>query len=207
MVCSTTGDGDPPDNATKFARFLKKQPDGSLAHLQNTMLGTPPARAQDSNCSHLTHAYTHTLVDPALGDTNYENFANGGKRISARVKELGAREFYPRGVADDAVGLHLVVDPWLEGLWAALAAALGVAATDAPPAPTTAAVVEAPPAAVAAVAEPARPSYGSPPALPEPAFPDGKVVGVIRLPSPYLSVRTVRAHLGKGGVAHHGAAG
>jgi sulfite reductase alpha subunit-like flavoprotein len=41
MVCSTTGDGDPPDNAAKFARFLKRQPDGALAHLQYTLLGPP----------------------------------------------------------------------------------------------------------------------------------------------------------------------
>ena len=208
MVCSTTGDGDPPDNATKFARFLKKQPDGSLAHLQYTMLGTDGSPARSSPSPSLLVPQPHPRPRPrdlaprpsprsptspsALGDTNYENFANGGKRISARVKELGAREFYPRGVADDAVGLHLVVDPWLEGLWPALATALGVAATDAPPAPTTAVVVEASalPAAAAPVVEPARPTYGgSPPALPEPAFPDGKVVGVIRLPSPYLSVR------------------
>ena len=134
----------------------------------------------------------------ALGDTNYENFANGGKRISVRCKELGAREFYPRGVADDAVGLHNVVDPWLVGLWPALHAALGAAAPAVDSARTLEpALVESEVAAATVADGVSGPAAAKadwevlavPPALPEPAFPDGKIVGVVRLPTPYLQVQ------------------
>jgi hypothetical protein len=135
----------------------------------------------------------------ALGDTNYENFAQGGKRIGARVKELGAREFYPRGVADDAVGLAQVVDPWLEGLWAAIAAAVGApsrAPMASPPPPSTTAAAHLPPVDQLHVSPAATPApwqaLASPPPLPEPAFPDGKVLGVIRLPTSYLEVACPR---------------
>ncbi|KAG0175403.1 hypothetical protein DFQ28_007066 [Apophysomyces sp. BC1034] len=92
FVTSNTGDGDPPDNGLKLWRFLRrqKQPD-YLAHARVTILG--------------------------LGDTNYSNFNNTGKRLERKAKELGATVFYPKGLADDAEGLELVVDPWIEKLW------------------------------------------------------------------------------------------
>ncbi|XP_046851855.1 methionine synthase reductase-like isoform X2 [Xenia sp. Carnegie-2017] len=56
----------------------------------------------------------------SLGDTNYTNFCNCSKNLNSRLLELGATHFYPPGFADDAVGLELVVEPWIEGLWPAL---------------------------------------------------------------------------------------
>uniref|UniRef100_A0A2K6EFC8 Methionine synthase reductase n=1 Tax=Propithecus coquereli TaxID=379532 RepID=A0A2K6EFC8_PROCO len=50
----------------------------------------------------------------------YTYFCNGGKVIDKRLQELGARHFYDTGHADDCVGLELVVEPWIAGLWAAL---------------------------------------------------------------------------------------
>lgn len=41
---------------------------------------------------------------PALGDTNYANFCNCGKTIERRLQELGAKQFYATGYADDGVG-------------------------------------------------------------------------------------------------------
>eukprot|EP00058_Branchiostoma_floridae_P027416 XP_002612907.1 hypothetical protein BRAFLDRAFT_282133 [Branchiostoma floridae] len=101
FVCSTTGDGDPPDNATKFFRRLKKKtlPSDHLAHLNFAVLG--------------------------LGDSNYTNFCNCPKTLDKRLQELGAKPFYPTGYADDAVGLEIVVDPWIEGLWTAVRKQLG----------------------------------------------------------------------------------
>ncbi|XP_010170006.2 methionine synthase reductase [Antrostomus carolinensis] len=55
-----------------------------------------------------------------LGDSEYTFFCNGGKTVDRRLQELGAQRFYDTGLADDCVGLELVVDPWIDGLWLAL---------------------------------------------------------------------------------------
>uniref|UniRef100_A0A8D2AXB8 Methionine synthase reductase n=1 Tax=Sciurus vulgaris TaxID=55149 RepID=A0A8D2AXB8_SCIVU len=96
LVVSTTGTGDPPDTARKFVKEIqdKTLPADFLAHLRYGLLG--------------------------LGDSEYTYFCNGGKIIDKRLQELGARHFYDTGHADDCVGLELVVEPWIAGLWAAL---------------------------------------------------------------------------------------
>ncbi|KAG0198300.1 hypothetical protein BGX33_012437, partial [Mortierella sp. NVP41] len=95
FVVSTTGDGDPPDNSTKFWRHLRKLKGVGLTKAKYTILG--------------------------LGDTNYDNFCQTAKRLDTRLQELGATSFYPRGLADDATGLEETVDPWIKNLWPALA--------------------------------------------------------------------------------------
>ncbi|NWS56710.1 MTRR reductase, partial [Chunga burmeisteri] len=96
IVISTTGTGDPPDTACKFVKKIKDTtlPPDHFAHLQYGLLG--------------------------LGDSEYTFFCNGGKIVDRRLQELGAQHFYNTGLADDCVGLELVVDPWIDGLWLAL---------------------------------------------------------------------------------------
>lgn len=96
LVVSTTGDGEVPNTALKFWKKLRKIPRTGprLQHLRYSILG--------------------------LGDTNYTNFCNGGKLFDQQFTELGAQAFYPCAWADDAVGLELTVEPWIEGLWPAL---------------------------------------------------------------------------------------
>ncbi|KAI8988357.1 hypothetical protein BDF20DRAFT_910855 [Mycotypha africana] len=95
LVTSNTGDGDAPDNSLKFWRFLRRNKDASyFANTKFTVLG--------------------------LGDTNYSNFNNTGKKIEKKFKSLGAQVFYEKGLADDAEGLEITVDPWIEKLWEVL---------------------------------------------------------------------------------------
>ncbi|KAE9037276.1 Methionine synthase reductase [Phytophthora rubi] len=107
IVCSTTGNGDPPDNCGKFWRYVKRrtQPSDMLAKLRYTVLG--------------------------LGDTNYDKFCFMGKSIEKRMRELGAQSFYEFGAADEAMGLEDSVEPWLNGLWAAFDEASGAASESA----------------------------------------------------------------------------
>ncbi|KAJ1770813.1 hypothetical protein IW140_002498 [Coemansia sp. RSA 1813] len=109
FVVSTTGDGDPPDNSARFWRALKKT-----------------ARDEQATYSHLRYAIL------GLGDTNYSNFCNTAQRLDKQLGEAGATAFYPTGLADDATGLEEVVEPWIEGLWPALAKELGSSDSSAP---------------------------------------------------------------------------
>ncbi|KAM4606184.1 methionine synthase reductase isoform 2-T3 [Polymixia lowei] len=106
FIVSTTGDGEPPDSTLHFVKRIKQK--------------TLPTEQYEHLC--------YALL--ALGDTNYANFCNCGKTIDSRLQELGAKRFYATGHADDGVGLELVVDPWLEGLWEAIAGALSKMASD-----------------------------------------------------------------------------
>ena len=66
IICSTTGNGDSPENASLFWRKIKKRtlPD---TYFQNT----------------------HYFV-VGLGDTNYDRYCHMGKNIDRRMKELGS---------------------------------------------------------------------------------------------------------------------
>ncbi|KAI9554070.1 hypothetical protein GHT06_019342 [Daphnia sinensis] len=91
-----TGDGDPPENAGIFWRKIRSKnlDNDYLCHLEYALLG--------------------------LGDTNYTTFLGYPKSVEKQLQKLGAKQFYKSGWADDAVGLEIVVDPWIENLWPAL---------------------------------------------------------------------------------------
>jgi methionine synthase reductase len=80
IICSTTGDGDPPDNAAKFVRFLRKKSlaNDILKNLKFTVLGTflPP--------SALARLFDSHECLTGLGNTNYTNFCNTAKYINSR---------------------------------------------------------------------------------------------------------------------------
>jgi methionine synthase reductase len=92
IVCSTTGQGDAPDNAIRFWKALRSLPDGSAA----------------------LKGLRWSLL--ALGDTNYQNFAAMGLAIAAKLRGLGAVEVYPSEAVDAAGNMEGAVDSWLEGL-------------------------------------------------------------------------------------------
>lgn len=75
IVASTTGQGDPPDKALKFERWLRR--------LKRSKKG--------NELSHLSYALL------GLGDTNYDNFANFGHVLDRHLIDLGAQPFVTTG--------------------------------------------------------------------------------------------------------------
>ncbi|KAE9548452.1 hypothetical protein FO519_008335 [Halicephalobus sp. NKZ332] len=97
VVVSSTGDGDPPENAHKFFKKLSRNssdPD-FLKNLEFGLLG--------------------------LGDSNYSTFQGAPKKLEKLLLGLGARKVLETGAADDQVGLELIVEPWCEKLYEYLA--------------------------------------------------------------------------------------
>ncbi|XP_077510127.1 methionine synthase reductase-like [Amblyomma americanum] len=94
LVTSTTDEGLVPEKARRFLRYLRKAPAGLLNRSKYAVLG--------------------------LGDTNYNNFCNGARTFDTHFEALGAVRFYETGYADDAVGLEIVIEPWIADLWPAL---------------------------------------------------------------------------------------
>ncbi|XP_037548196.1 NADPH-dependent diflavin oxidoreductase 1 [Nematolebias whitei] len=95
FVCSTTGEGDPPDNMKNFWRFLFKKslPAASLSRLDCAVLG--------------------------LGDSSYPKFNFVAKKLQKRLVQLGVSMLVPVGLADDQhdLGPDAVIDPWLSSFW------------------------------------------------------------------------------------------
>jgi sulfite reductase (NADPH) flavoprotein alpha-component len=88
IITSTYGDGDMPDNAQPFWDLIKN--------------GTAPR---------LDHAEFSVL---ALGDSNYVQFCEAGKRFDQRLEELGAKRVHDR--IDCDVDYDLLAKQWFDGL-------------------------------------------------------------------------------------------
>ncbi|XP_063222983.1 NADPH-dependent diflavin oxidoreductase 1 isoform X3 [Bacillus rossius redtenbacheri] len=98
FVCSTTGQGEEPDNMKSFWKFLlrKNLPPNSLQYMRFAVLG--------------------------LGDSSYARFNWVAKRLWRRLLQLGARPVVGVGLADDQhdLGADALVETWLRDLWRAL---------------------------------------------------------------------------------------
>uniref|UniRef100_A0A0N5ANG9 Methionine synthase reductase n=1 Tax=Syphacia muris TaxID=451379 RepID=A0A0N5ANG9_9BILA len=90
IVCSTTGDADPPDNAAHFVRWISRH-----VHPENLL--------------HLVH---YAIL--GLGDSNYNSYQAIPNLLNKHFQRLGAHKFFRTGAADDQAGLELVVEPWLD---------------------------------------------------------------------------------------------
>lgn len=95
FICSTTGQGEEPDNMKAFWKFLlrKSLPTNSLRSLNYAVLG--------------------------LGDSSYEKFNFVAKRLNRRLQQLGANIVMPVGLCDDQhdLGASAVYDQWILDLW------------------------------------------------------------------------------------------
>jgi len=93
IVTSTTGNGDAPENAGRFVRYLKRKTTAPLQpfkHCAFAVLG--------------------------LGDTNYDQFCNTGKIINKKLGELGGKCAKEIAMADEATGLEETVEPWIDSI-------------------------------------------------------------------------------------------
>lgn len=115
IVCSTSGNGDPPENATRFVRHIKKP---------------PPTATSSSPTLPLTNVAYSVL---ALGDTNYDKFCEVGKVLDKKLADWGGERANPLVCADEATGLEDTVEPWMENVLdkLALAACYDVDSNDA----------------------------------------------------------------------------
>lgn len=100
IVTSTTGNGEAPENASRFVRYIKRK----------TTVDQRPFR----ECA---------FCVLALGDTNYDQFCNTGKVVDQKMHELGGTRVKPLAMADEATGLEDVVEPWTESVFKEMAEA------------------------------------------------------------------------------------
>lgn len=91
LVVATTGEGDATDNAIKFNRYItaKSTPTDALTGLKYTVFG--------------------------LGDLNYINFNQMGKRTEINMDRLGALKIYPRGIGDASQDIEADLRRWIDG--------------------------------------------------------------------------------------------
>jgi sulfite reductase alpha subunit-like flavoprotein len=92
IICSTTGNGDPPLNADKWWRYIKNRnlDKNKFKDIPYAVLG--------------------------LGDTNYDKFCYMGKSIDKRINELGGIRTLNIYCADEACDMDDVIDNWIKNI-------------------------------------------------------------------------------------------
>ncbi len=101
VVISTQGEGDPPDDAIGLVEFIAGKRAPKLPELKYAVLG--------------------------LGDSSYADFCGIGRRLDARLAELGASRLFPAGEAD--LDIDTIALPWREQALGHAKTLLKVAAT------------------------------------------------------------------------------
>ena len=104
LVVSTHGEGDPPDNAVAFHRFLLSQKAPKLENLRYAVL--------------------------ALGDTSYEHFCKTGIDFDQRLLHLGAEPLIER--VDCDVDYEELANEWLDRLVQELSASASTQVSQGP---------------------------------------------------------------------------
>ncbi len=110
VVVSTHGDGDPPQPATAFFEFVEGRKAPKLPDVRFAVL--------------------------ALGDTSYEFFCQGGKRLDKRLEELGAQRLIDCVECD--VDYEENAESWVDAIVAKLGAEMSAPAVAASVAPVEA---------------------------------------------------------------------
>ncbi|MCY1211898.1 Nitrate reductase [compost metagenome] len=94
LMSSTFGDGDPPDNGQDFWQALSAEAAPRLEHLHYAVL--------------------------AFGDSNYDQFCGHGRKLDARLAQLGARPLLDRTDCDTE--FQAKADAWLDAVIKAIKA-------------------------------------------------------------------------------------
>lgn len=91
LVVATTGEGDATDNAQTFNRYMTSKSTSAdvLVGLKYAVFG--------------------------LGDLNYINFNQMGKRTEINMDRLGAHKVYPRGIGDSSQDIEADLRKWIDG--------------------------------------------------------------------------------------------
>ena len=94
LIVSTTGDGEVPSCMIAFWKFLLQK------HLSSTSLSSVEVAVF------------------GLGDSSYEKYNAAARRLTMRIKQLGAKELLPLGLGDDqhAHGYFTGYMKWLKEL-------------------------------------------------------------------------------------------
>jgi sulfite reductase alpha subunit-like flavoprotein len=90
VICSTTGNGDMPDNSVNWWRQLKQR---------------------------TTHKSTFegiNFIVLALGNSNYSKFCYCGKTIDKRLAELSGKRIMELTCVDDATDMDESVEIWIK---------------------------------------------------------------------------------------------
>lgn len=93
IISSTWGDGEPPDNAVEFWKWISASSAPRLENLSFAVLG--------------------------LGDRNYSDFCGASRKFDARLVELGAQRLVERGECD--VDYEAPAKAWSDAVWSKLA--------------------------------------------------------------------------------------
>lgn len=88
IITSTQGEGDPPEEAIAFYKYLNSKKATEMKETSYAVL--------------------------SLGDTSYEHFCKAGKDFDERIAQLGATRLLPRVDAD--VEYQAVADEWIKQL-------------------------------------------------------------------------------------------
>lgn len=113
-MVSSTGAGDPPDSIRSFWR--KVLPKLTHAHSPDETVQKIPRPSRRYTL--YTPGYTRILglrdgslsfnflshIRSGLGDSNYDTFQGFPTALYKHIRSVGAKEFYPRGEADDGIG-------------------------------------------------------------------------------------------------------
>ncbi|KAG5458892.1 MAG: flavoprotein-like protein [Olpidium bornovanus] len=119
FVMATYGEGEPTDNAAAFWEFL--------VNTEEPKFSRHGDQGEDAEGNPLKNLH---YVVYGLGNSTYEHYNAVGKKVAARLSELGATRVSLDGFGNDDGNLEDEFMQWKENMWPDVAKFMGVAATE-----------------------------------------------------------------------------